>query len=157
VVVPALVVRNNVSNQVQKSKKLISLIVLLAVAALAAFGIWYFNYGSSSNTETVTTNQPEQVESLVTVSEDGKTVSYEGVEGENALSLLKNYTNVETEEFTGIGEYVVSINGVQADSNSNFWAFYVDDAQAQVGAGDYITKAGEKIEWRLEDVSAFQE
>lgn len=143
----------------KNNKKVITIVALLLIAIVAAFGVWYFNFREnepSSDNQQAATQQVGQ-ESLVQISEDGTSVSYVGVEGQTALSLLKQYTNVDTEEFTGIGEYVVSINGVSADSTNNFWGFYVNGEQAQVGAGEYISTNGDEIEWRLENVEAFEE
>lgn len=81
------------------------------------------------------------------------TVQYQGVEGKTALELLRSSHNIETKEFTGIGEYVVSIDGLAPD-NQHFWAFYVNGSQAQVGAGQYITKNSDQIEWKLEEIDS---
>jgi len=78
-------------------------------------------------------------------------VTYEGKDGKTALELLKKLHKIETEDYAGMGEFVTAIGGVKSDSN-NFWAFYVDGEMAMEGAGDYKTKNGEKIEWRLEEI-----
>ncbi len=149
------------NEKTKNNKKILTILSLIVIAIIAAISVWYFNYGldngtndnSANNGSTQQDNQTEKAQ----VSEDGKNVSYYGKEGQSALSLLKQYTQVETEEFTGIGEYVVSINGVESDSTNNFWSFYVNGEQAQVGAGDYITQNNDFIEWRLEDVTSFEE
>lgn len=145
--------------QTKNNKKLIPIITLLVIAAVAVIGVWYFNYkdDGSGAEQSGSSLQQGQGETSATVSNDGKLVTYSGVDGQSALSLVKQYTTVETEEYTGIGEYVVSINGVKADSTNNFWGFYVNGEQAQVGAADYVTKNGDQIEWRLEDVTAFED
>jgi hypothetical protein len=139
-------------------KKIIGLVV---AAIITLFAVWAFNYAGNEDSlsnETTTLQQSEESQrASAVVSEDGKIVSYEGVEGQNALQLLKSYTTTETEEFTGIGEYVTRINGLLADSTENYWSFYVNGETAQVGAGDYVTKDGDQIEWRLEDVSTFDQ
>ncbi|MBI2356154.1 MAG: DUF4430 domain-containing protein [Candidatus Doudnabacteria bacterium] len=78
-------------------------------------------------------------------------IQYQGVDGQNALSLLKAYHNVETKDYAGIGEYVISIDGIAPDSK-HFWAFYVNEKQAEVGAGAYVTKSSDVIEWKLEEI-----
>lgn len=140
-----------------KNSKTITLLILAIVALLAAVGVWYFNYASEDSSSNSTESSQSVASAGAQSIEDGKKVSYDGIDGQSALALLKQYADVQTEEFAGIGEYVVSINGVAADSTNNFWAFYVNDQQAQVGAGDYITESSDKIEWRLEDVEAFEE
>ncbi len=74
-------------------------------------------------------------------------VSYSGVDGKNALELLKAQAEIE-QDASGL---VVSINGVKAEaSQREFWAFYVNDKSAQVGPLEYQTKNSDHIEWRLE-------
>ncbi len=72
--------------------------------------------------------------------------------GTSALDLLKMSYQVETKTFSGIGEYVVSINGQKEDTGKNFWALYVNDKQSQVGASSYYPKDGDKIVWKLEEI-----
>lgn len=81
-------------------------------------------------------------------------ITYQGVDGRNALDLLKETHNVETQEFSGIGEFVNSIDGIEPDS-SHFWGFYINDQQAQVGASQYETSSGDVIEWKLEKIGDY--
>jgi hypothetical protein len=76
---------------------------------------------------------------------------YEGVEGRTALELLKASYRVETQSFGDLGEFVKSIDGVEPDSR-HFWAFYLNGQQSQEGAGSYVTKASDMVEWRLEEI-----
>jgi hypothetical protein len=78
-------------------------------------------------------------------------ISYQGIDGRNALELLKESHNVETQDFGDLGEFVKSIDGIEP-AVTHFWGFYVDGKQAQVGASAYETRAGEFIEWRLVEV-----
>ena len=76
--------------------------------------------------------------------------SYAGAEGKTALDLLTVKATSETKG-EGVNAYVTTINGRTADNAKNeFWAFYVNDKQAAVGAGSYITKSGDKIRWVIE-------
>lgn len=78
------------------------------------------------------------------------TITYQGVEGKNALELLKDNHEVATDVYD-FGELVTGIDGLSAEE-SNFWAFYINGEQAQVGAGDYQTKPEDTIEWKLEAI-----
>ena len=71
--------------------------------------------------------------------------------GQTALDLLKASHTIETKTFSGIGEYVTTIDGKKEDSK-HFWALYVNGKQSQVGASDYKVKAGDKIEWKFEEI-----
>jgi hypothetical protein len=81
------------------------------------------------------------------------TITYQGEEGKSALQILKEKYQTQTKEFTGMGEFVQSINGVVPDS-SHFWAFYVNGVSSQVGASQYQTKATDNIEWKLDVINA---
>jgi flagellar basal body-associated protein FliL len=75
-------------------------------------------------------------------------LSYQGQEGKTALELLKQKAKVETKS-SSLGEFVVSING-NGGGGKKYWLFYINDQEAQVGAGAYVTKNTDTIEWRLQ-------
>lgn len=75
---------------------------------------------------------------------------YDGVDGKTALELLKEKATVNTQD-SSIGTFVLSINGV-ANTDTYYWMFYVNGELSSVGADQYVTKAGDKIEWRYEAV-----
>lgn len=127
----------------QKSKILLVVaVVVLAVAAFVGFGL-------------VSRDEPQQATQSDQTAQVDQTpnseVTYNGVEGVNALELLKQSHEVETKNYEGIGELVTSIDGVVSDGG-HFWAFYVNDQQSQVGASAYITKDTDKITWKLEEI-----
>ena len=73
--------------------------------------------------------------------------SYAGKNGQNALTLLKDKTTV-IQDHSGL---VISINGRKADNTKHeYWAFYVNGKYASVGPATYVTKDGDKIEWKIE-------
>jgi hypothetical protein len=109
-------------------------LVLVFAAAILAFGL-FLVFRTPAVAPTSTTQ--EQV------------VSYVGVDGKNALELLKSTATVETQNYEGIGELVTSINGIPSTAE-NYWIFYVNGEQAQVGAGEYITKSTDQLSWRYE-------
>lgn len=75
------------------------------------------------------------------------TFSYQGRSGTDAMTLLEEQTEVEKAP----SGFVTAINGRKADDQKHeFWAFYVNGEQAQVGAAEYETKATDQIEWRIE-------
>ncbi len=74
-------------------------------------------------------------------------LSYSGKEGIDALTLLEDKVPVG-KETSGL---VSSINGRKADAAKHeYWAFYVNGKLAEVGPHDYVTKDGDKIEWKIE-------
>ena len=74
-----------------------------------------------------------------------RAVTYPGQEGKNALELLQQNHSVDV----SAQGFVNAIDG-RKPGDHEFWAFYVNDKQAEVGAKDYTTKAGDAVEWKLE-------
>lgn len=81
--------------------------------------------------------------------------SYQVTENTTALALLKTSHQVDTKNYGSLGDMVVSIDGVAARVDQ-FWAFYVNGKLANVGAGNYILKNNDKIEWKLNSVNSYQ-
>lgn len=72
---------------------------------------------------------------------------YQGVDGIDALTLLKQKTSIK-QDSAGM---VVSISNRQADSaQREFWSFYINGQSAQVGPASYITKNNDIISWKIE-------
>lgn len=121
----------------EKVKKLI-----LTLAALLVIG---------GGTGVIIANQNDP-QPTTTVQEVKKSeFSYQGVEGKDALTLLKESHTVVTTNYEGVGEMVAVIDGVKPNENQ-FWGFYVNGEMAQVGASSYITKDADKIVWKLVEI-----
>lgn len=117
--------------------------IFVIIAIVAVIGIIYAF--SQKPTFTPTTNN-RPVQQVPTT-----TIKYQGIDGKTALELLKSSHTVTTKQFS-FGEMVTGIDGESPDANKAFWAFYVNGAQAQVGAGAYVTKSSDAIEWKLEEI-----
>lgn len=109
-------------------------LVAIVIIGGAAVGIW--SHGASPKAQIVTSQ-------LQTTD-----VKYKGVEGQSALNLLKKYTRVETKHYS-FGDLVTSINGTEGNG-PKYWSFYINGKLADVGAGSYITKSTDNIEWKLQ-------
>ena len=69
---------------------------------------------------------------------------------QTALDFTKEKAKVTTKG-EGSSAYVVKINSKLAeDSKKEFFAFYINDKMAEVGAGSYKLRQGDKIEWKIE-------
>jgi hypothetical protein len=77
------------------------------------------------------------------------TISYSGQEGKSALALLKQHATITTKD-SSYGPYVDSVNGVAGGTSGKYWTFYVNGAQASVGADAYVTHSTDKIVWKFE-------
>ncbi|HZS03935.1 MAG TPA: DUF4430 domain-containing protein [Blastocatellia bacterium] len=74
-------------------------------------------------------------------------IAYGGEDGKTALELLKARAKVRTTS-SSLGELVTAINDVASGNGYNL-IYYVNGAMAKTGAGSYITKNGDRIEWKL--------
>lgn len=111
---------------------------------LFALGIGFMAYGLTQ--EKAVHKAEETVvheEGVETISNEE--VRYQGHAGTDALTLLK-----EGREVVEQNGFVTAINGKEANLDHEFWAFYVNGEQAQVGAAEYVTKDTDEIIWKLE-------
>ena len=96
----------------------------------------------------VVDSQDAKTRAQITIQQSQTTdVAYRGVEGQNALALLKKYATVETKHYS-FGDLVTSINGTKG-TGPKYWSFYLNGKMAEVGAGAYTTHSSDNIEWRL--------
>jgi hypothetical protein len=115
--------------------------IFIIIVVIALFGVVYAFTRTAKAPITDTQQQASQ-----NVAANG--VSYAGMDGRNALDLLKVFHKVDTKD-TSFGPMIVGIDGVTPDS-THYWAFYVNGKLADVGANSYITKNSDTIEWKLE-------
>jgi hypothetical protein len=129
------------------SNKILSTIIALVVALIGTTGLVVALH--TPNAKVTVTPHQQQAQSEQPKPAPATRISYKGEDGKNALDLLKQHVHVTTKQ-SSYGEYVDSINGVQGGTGGKYWAFYVNGAQAPVGAGSYTTKSGDNIEWKFE-------
>lgn len=125
--------------------------ILIVVIAGALLGGGFFVLNSRDDKAPAKVSSSATTTKVVKISADKKTVSYDGQEGKTALELLKSLTSVETQS-SAYGDFVISVNGLKADSTKEYWSFYVNGAYASEGAGTYKTNSIDKIEWKLESL-----
>ncbi|HEX5430058.1 MAG TPA: DUF4430 domain-containing protein [Patescibacteria group bacterium] len=121
--------------------------VFIVVVIIAVFGVVYaFTRAPMNTTNNSADNSTTQQPAAQSTSND---ITYDGMDGRNALDLLKTFHQVQTKD-TSFGPEVVGIDGVVPDPSNSYWAFYVNGQLSQVGADTYITKAQDKLEWKVE-------
>jgi hypothetical protein len=134
------------------TRALLTRALALPTAALLAVGLFAgCSGGDAAADKPAASPTATATSSGLTVSADGTEVSYEGVAGKTALDLLLQLDPAATADGEGANAFVTAIGGRAADqSKKEFWAFYVNGEQAQVGAGSYTMKDGDEITWKLE-------
>jgi len=128
-------------------------LILGLIAIGAILGLLRYQGNSQSTSRKVTPEKSITTEKEIVViqtlhkeSPDEVTVN----QGETALDLLQQTADI-TLKGEGENAFVTSINGIVADdTKKEFWAFYVNSEQAEVGAGSYLLQSGDKIAWKLE-------
>lgn len=111
-------------------------VAVVAVMVAGGAGVALWSHGASPKAQ-ITIQQSQTTD-----------VKYNGVEGSNALDLLKKYAKVETKHYS-FGDLVTSINGT-AGNGPKYWSFFVNGKMSDIGAGAYITHTGDAIEWKLQ-------
>lgn len=112
----------------------------VAIVILVLIGYTYFKSYKSISTKRIPVE--------ITV-DKGISDKADIIEGTTALDYLKSRAKVETKG-EGVNAYIVSISGRKADeSKREYWAFYINGKLSEVGAGSYILKNGDKIEWKI--------
>lgn len=82
-----------------------------------------------------------------TAREERLIIGYAGEDGRTALELLKSRARVRTST-SDLGELVEEINGVRSGEGYNL-IYFVNGSMAKTGAGNYVTRTGDRIEWKL--------
>jgi len=84
------------------------------------------------------------------LSPTGKELSFISPGSQTVLETLQRLGIPITFQGSGVNAFITAINGVEANSASEFWAFYIDGEFAPLGAGSFIAEKGQQITWRLE-------
>ena len=133
-------------------KQKVLAIVLAVLVVGAGVGGYAVSVKTHDNARPVNSTTSSKASGTISFSADRKQVNYTGEVGRTALQNLQALTSVGVMD-TSYGKMVVSINGVSAVNGKTYWAFYVNSAYANEGAGTYVTRAGDKLMWKLEDVT----
>lgn len=74
---------------------------------------------------------------------------------ETALALLERIDKevpklqLATKEYAGMGTLVEAMGGLRNGTDDKYWSYYVNGQMAQVGAGAYLLKDTDKVEWKF--------
>ncbi len=130
-----------------KKQKIISgILALIAVIAIVATALLINN-----KTNPDKTNQNQSQALACPINEEGTVITYKGEEGKTALAILQERCEVQTTS-SEYGDYVNTIESKPADTTTQYWAFFINDEYATIGAGAYDTTNGDTIKWQLETI-----
>lgn len=62
--------------------------------------------------------------------------------------------NFTEKNYTGIGKFIESINGVKGHGEQN-WIYYVNGKKAQIGVSNYKLKPGDVVSWKYEKLLSY--
>jgi len=129
------------------TKKPITFIIagLVILAGLTAAGLHITNDTPGPPAKTVATTAADSAK----VKASSTVVEFTAVKDKTILAQLKTHAEVGVKD-SQYGPFVDSINGVKSGTSGKYWSYYVDGQMANVGAGEYMAKGGEKIVWKFE-------
>lgn len=129
-----------------KYKKLLIPLLLLLVAG---YGLFYVQNRPVLKEES--TEKTDIEAKTILIIDGGAEVDATAYIDKSALEATRDLTNNNlTTTGSGINAYVTAINGRSADPKKNeYWEMLVNAKPSEVGAGSYILKKGDQIEWRI--------
>lgn len=133
-------------------KKYTKIILLLVSILLLGFGFWNLKR-ENQNSPIQNAKVVREFKANLTINNGTDTVSFDATTyiGKSVLEATQTATGGKLEATgTRVNVFVTSINGRSADnSKREFWELIVNGLQSEVGAGTYIIKEGDQIEWHI--------
>lgn len=127
-----------------------TIIISVFVVVLAAIGVTTAVLLNRAGAPAQQANsQQESTQTQESTEQNPNTVTFTAEADKTVLDQLKTHAEVVTKE-ASFGVYVDSINGIVGGTDGKYWSYYVDGQMAQIGAGEYTTTGGEKVEWKFE-------
>ncbi len=125
--------------------------ILIGGFVIILFGTAVLQYKSSLPKQTaIPVVSIYTVKQMVTVDDKKRQATIHVKKGSTALQLL-SISHKIIEKGEKENAYITEIDGrLASETNKEFWAFYVNGKQAQVGAGSYLIKNNDTIEWKIE-------
>lgn len=124
------------------------IIIVLALFAGGTAGMLHMLENEPAEpAKKIAATQPQKSE--VKAAETATQVEFTAVKDKTVLEQLQSKTEVTVKD-SQYGPYVETINGLTGGTDNKYWSYYVDGQMANIGAGEYKTKGGEKILWKFE-------
>lgn len=117
---------------------------------IVLFGTAIIQYKASLPKKTIEIKQYLSAVQTITIDGVKNTKKERAILGTTALQLLTSSHKVVTKG-ENKNAFITEIDARAANQDAReFWAFYVNGTQATVGAGAYIIKNNDTIEWKIE-------
>jgi hypothetical protein len=130
----------------KRYNKTVLLVIVVFLLLIGSAFVFSVNNPSKIVNDPTPTIVSEKVPSEIKNTQNEK-VTYEGKDGIDALTLLKNIASVE-QDSSGL---VTGINGRNAENKKKeYWGFYINGKMSEVGPAEYQTKNEDKLEWKIE-------
>jgi len=135
---------------------LFGVFVFGALIGLFLADIGYVSVGQQNLASIATSQENQEIRADVSIDYGNDDVqSFAGEllrQGDTVLDLLENLERgegiiLEKRNFPGLGVFIEAIHGVH-NTNQSYWQFWVNGEYAQVGAGQYVLKDGDKVLWK---------
>lgn len=146
----------------KKGKIIVSILTLIFIVSFggtfltANLGLKEISPPLLENQETQSINLDDKDSEITkTILEiNGKRYEGEVAEATSVYDFMKKLQNegqinFTEKSYTGIGKFIVTINGVKGNGEQN-WIFYVNDKKAQVGVSNYELNPGDVVSWKYE-------
>lgn len=124
--------------------------ILILGFLIIFFGTGFIQYKNTTPREKKIPISTISVKQIITIDSKKNQSTVRMKVGSTALQLLES-THKVISKGENENAFIGTIDGRWASPDNNeFWAFYVNGHQAQVGAGTYVIKNNDTIEWKIE-------
>ena len=129
--------------------------LLLALVFVVGFGL-----GATVNLPTLVTPQGSPAEGTVNLMldyGDGEVASYNNIPAaanENVFQITEKTTKgnnlaFESQTYEGLGALITKIGEKKNGEGDRYWQYWVNQQKPEVGAGAYVPRSGDFIEWKF--------
>jgi hypothetical protein len=124
--------------------------IILLVFLVFLFGL---NFLTSNNSSRQTQGFSQEIYANLKIVSQGNTQSFDisAFVGKTALEATESKIKV-IKSGSGENAFITSINGYSADNQKReFWELTINGSEALVGAGSYLIKNHDEIQWKIDN------
>lgn len=129
-------------------------ILIGAVSAVVITTVFAYTHRESPSPQTISVFSGVVTTSLATFKVGDKTYPLDIAPNETVIDAMRalastNDFTFTASEYSGLGEFVDSING-QKGENGMYWILYVNGTLSAGGASATVLRDGDSVEWKYE-------